>query len=72
MEQTMTIEEVLQDAINTINGISLPVSMHDSAGAQLARVGKNLQVVLTVMAQKAQEAKAAQEVQTQEEVVKDE
>ena len=68
MEQTMTIEEVLQDAINTINEISLPVAMHESAGAQLSRVGKNLQVVLTVMAQKAQEAKA----QTQEEVAKDE
>ena len=55
-EQKMTIEEVLQDAIQTINSISLPVALHDTAGAQLARIGKNLQAVLAVMLKNAQEA----------------
>ena len=41
-EKTMTILDVLQDAVKTLSGICLPVQYVDPVGTELSRVMKNL------------------------------
>ena len=42
MGKTMTVSEVLQDAVNTISNISLSVVYVDTVGVELSRVMNNL------------------------------
>jgi len=43
MEKTMTLLEVLQDAVKTLSGLRLSVDYVDTVGVELSRVMKNLQ-----------------------------
>lgn len=55
METKMTIQEVLQDSVNSINNISLPVALSHVA-TELARVSKNLHACLVYMNEQAAKA----------------
>lgn len=46
MEKTFTLEEVIQNAVQSLSGLSVPVVLIDSMGAELARITKNLQACL--------------------------
>ena len=55
MDKTMTVQEVLEDAVKTISNISLSVAYVDTVGVQLSRVMNNLKACIECIEQKGEE-----------------
>lgn len=49
MEEKLTVEQVLQDAVNTLNNIQLPIALIETAGNNIFRVARNLQQCLVAI-----------------------
>lgn len=50
-EGKLTILDVLQDSVTTLNNISLPVAFMDTVGLKLALVAKNLHECIVAIIQ---------------------
>lgn len=62
MEVKITIEDILKDAVKTLNNLSVPVSQHETLGAELSRVAKNIQsCVVAIEEQKNNKEDVVQE-----------
>ena len=54
-EKQVTLNEVLVDAVQTLNNLPVPVSLVDSISVPLRRVAGNLQACIDTFAQKEKE-----------------
>ena len=62
MENTMTIEEVLTDAVNVLSGIVLPVALVESVGIPIAKISSNLKAcILAIQEENKRQAALAEE-----------
>ena len=51
MEVKITIEDILKDAVKTLNNLSVPISQHETLGAELFRITKNIQSCVVAIEQ---------------------
>ena len=62
MEVKITIEDILKDAVKTLNNLSVPISQHETLGAELFRITKNIQsCVVAIEEQKNNKEDVVQE-----------
>ena len=54
-EKQVTLNEILVDAVQTLNNLPVPVAFADSIIAPLRRVAGNLQACINTIAQKEKE-----------------
>lgn len=60
-ENTMTVEEVLTDAVNVLSGMVLPVSLVESIGIPIAKINNNLKACIAAITEEKQRAAKEQE-----------
>lgn len=69
-EQSFTIEDVINDAVDTIKGIMLPVEYGDTS-AQLLRLLKNFRAVQNWMIEQKEKQKVKEEIENEPTEVSD-
>lgn len=67
METKMTVKDVLKDVMDTLNGISIPVSQLDSIGMPVARAINGIKACVDAM----EKAEAEEAAKAEEEGVQD-
>ena len=64
MEEKRTVEDIIAEAVNVLDSLTLPVSMVESVGMPVAMVSANLKACLQAFAEeKRKAAEAAKEGQ---------
>ena len=68
MEERMTVKDILQNTVNDLNGIMLPVGLMDTAGQTIKVCANNLQACVNAIRQEEwkQEKLAKRQEETDE------
>ena len=61
MEEVRTIDDVLLEAVNVLNNLTVPVALVESVGIPVAKVKNNLMLCVNALAEERKKAEAAAE-----------
>lgn len=67
MDEKRTIDEVLLEAVNVLNNLTLPIAMVESIGVPIAKVKNNLVLCVNAIVEDRKKAEAAAEQGGEEE-----
>jgi len=59
MDEVRTIDEVLLEAVNVLNNLTVPVALVESVGIPIAKVKNNLMLCVNALAEERKKAEAA-------------
>jgi hypothetical protein len=59
MEEVRTIDEVLLEAVNVLNNLTVPIAMVESIGVPIAKVKNNLMLCVNALAEERKKAESA-------------
>ncbi len=59
MDEVRTIDEVLLEAVNVLNNLTVPIAMVESIGVPIAKVKNNLMLCVNALAEERKKAEAA-------------
>lgn len=59
MDEVRTIDEVLLEAVNVLNNLTVPVALVESVGIPIAKVKNNLMLCINALAEERKKAEAA-------------
>ena len=67
MEEKRTIDEVLLEAVNVLNNLTVPIAMVESIGVPIAKVKNNLVLCVNAIVEERKKAEPAAEQGGEEE-----
>lgn len=59
MDEVRTIDDVLLEAVNVLNNLTVPVALVESVGIPIAKVKNNLMLCVNALAEERKKAEAA-------------
>ena len=59
MDEVRTIDEVLLEAVNVLNNLTVPVALVESVGIPIAKVKNNLMLCVNALAEERKKAEQA-------------
>jgi len=59
MDEVRTIDEVLLEAVNVLNNLTVPVALVESVGIPIAKVKNNLMLCVNALAEERKKAESA-------------
>jgi len=59
MDEVRTIDEVLLEAVNVLNNLTVPVALVESVGIPIAKVKNNLMLCVNALAEERKKAEPA-------------
>ena len=59
MDEVRTIDDVLLEAVNVLNNLTVPVALVESVGIPIAKVKNNLMLCVNALAEERKKAESA-------------